>query len=181
MSQEEIAFRNNLKNDVDAIHNRNVRELEIFLGHTPNEKELETAGFTLESALQAAKQYYAEEYPENKNILDLIQNYSDIDADIKLAEIDNDNDAAVALSALLSLATDNAKELALAKMNAGTGMLGMYIYGIAIGIDFDTIFEILTSPAALEISKLMRGNAFNDDPALAIGQVFNYVDKGPGV
>ena len=66
-------------------------------------------------------------------------------------------------------------------MNAGTGMLGMYIYGIAIGIDFDTIFEILTSPAALEISKLMRGNAFNDDPALAIGQVFNYVDKGPGV
>ena len=181
ISQEEIAFRTNLKNDVDAIHNRNVKELEIFLGHTPNEEELETAGFTLESALQAAKQYYAEEYPENKNILDRIQTYSDIDADIKLAEIDNDNDAAVALSALLSLATDNAKELALAKMNAGTGMLGMYIYGIAIGIDFDTIFEILTSPAALEISKLMRGNAFNDDPALAIGQVFNYVDKGPGV
>jgi hypothetical protein len=66
-------------------------------------------------------------------------------------------------------------------MNAGTGMLGMYIYGIAIGIDFDTIFDILTSPAALEISKLMQGNAFDDESTLAIRQVFDYVDKGPAI
>jgi hypothetical protein len=36
---------------------------------------------------------------------------------------------------LLSLATDNAKELALAKLNAGSDMLGMYIFGIVVGAD----------------------------------------------
>ena len=179
ISQEEIAFRNNLKQDVDTIYNRNVREYEMLVGYPPKEEELEEKGITLENALQAAKQYYAQEFPENQRILDSIQTYADIDADVKLAEIDNDSDAAVGLSALLSLATDNAKELALAKMNAGTGMLGMYIYGISIGVDFDTIFDILTSPAALEISKLMRGNSFSGDPNLTINQVFDYVDKGP--
>ena len=82
--------------------------------------------------------------------------------------VNNDVDSAVNLSALLSLATDNAKELALAKMNAGTGMLGMYIYGMAIGVSFDDIFSILTSPVALEISKLIRGNSFTGDPTMMI-------------
>ena len=40
------------------------------------------------------------------------------------------------ISALLSLATDNAKELCLAKLNANAKMAGMYIYGLTIGIPF---------------------------------------------
>jgi hypothetical protein len=64
-------------------------------------------------------------------------------------------------------------------MNAGTGMLGTYIYGLAIGVDFNTMFKILTSPAALEISKLLRGNSFEDDPALMVSQIENYIKNGP--
>jgi hypothetical protein len=85
-----------------------------------------------------------------------------------LNAVNNDVDSAVNLSALLSLATDNAKELALAKLNAGTGTLGMYIYGLSIGVSFDNIFSILTSPVALEISKLIRGNSFTGDPTMMI-------------
>jgi len=85
-----------------------------------------------------------------------------------LNAVNNDVDSAVNLSALLSLATDNAKELALAKLNAGTGTLGMYIYGLSIGVSFDNIFSILTSPVALEISKLIRGNLFTGDPTMMV-------------
>ena len=35
------------------------------------------------------------------------------------------------------------KELRLAKINAGTGMLGMYLYGAAIGMDFDIMNKII--------------------------------------
>jgi hypothetical protein len=44
----------------------------------------------------------------------------------------------------------------------------MYIYGMAIGVSFDDIFSILTSPVALEISKLIRGNSFTGDPTMMI-------------
>ena len=41
------------------------------------------------------------------------------------------------MSALLGLSTDNAKELVLAKINAGTSSIGMYLYGLSIGIPSD--------------------------------------------
>jgi hypothetical protein len=43
------------------------------------------------------------------------------------------------MSALLSLSTDNAKDLALAKINAGTNMMGLYLYGAAIGMNFKVL------------------------------------------
>ena len=44
----------------------------------------------------------------------------------------------------------------------------MYIYGLAIGVSFDEMFDILTSPSALEVSKLMRGNSFTGDRQMMI-------------
>jgi hypothetical protein len=41
------------------------------------------------------------------------------------------------ISGLLSLATDNAKELKLGKLNAGRELAGLYIYGITIGVPID--------------------------------------------
>jgi hypothetical protein len=60
---------------------------------------------------------------------------------------------------LLSLATDNAKELALDKLNAAN-MLGMYIYGITIGVDFKTLADIICSETGLIINEMMGNNSF---------------------
>jgi hypothetical protein len=71
-----------------------------------------------------------------------------------------DEDASVIMSALLSLSTDNAKELCLAKINAGTNMMGMYLYGAAIGMDFEVLNQIIASPLGFTISKLLNNNEF---------------------
>lgn len=93
--------------------------------------------------------------------------------------VDNDQDAALALSALLSLATDNAKELALAKLNAGTNMLGMYIYGLTIGVKFSDISKILMSDIGFQISDMMSGDSFNEEPSMNIQDAFDYFEIGP--
>ena len=77
-----------------------------------------------------------------------------------LSQVTNDNDAALTLSALLSLATDNAKELALSKLNASTKTIGMYIYGITIGMDFKDIAKILMSPTGSIVTSLLEGDVF---------------------
>ena len=190
ISIEENALRNKFKEDVDELTRRRLEEEspELFAelesrltGNELEEAKKQVALNILEECFLVTKQYYEDEYPEYSEILNKIQNYNDIiSPEIRILNaVNNDVDSAVNLSALLSLATDNAKELALAKMNAGTGMLGMYIYGMAIGVSFDDIFSILTSPVALEISKLIRGNSFTGDPTMMIDQAFSYLEKGP--
>ena len=110
--------------------------------------------------------------------INTIQNKALFDA---LSEVDNDTDAALILSALLSLATDNAKELALAKLNAGTKTLGLYVYGISIGMKFDEIADIMMSKVGRTISEVLDSDMFNDDKGIfSVGeQLFNYFKRGP--
>lgn len=97
-----------------------------------------------------------------------------------LASVTNDNDAALVLSALLSLATDNAKELALSKLNAGTKTIGMYIYGISIGMDFRDVAKILMSDVGSIITTLLDNDVFSGrDGYSRVKYVFDYFDKGP--
>lgn len=97
-----------------------------------------------------------------------------------LASVTNDNDSALVLSALLSLATDNAKELALSKLNASTKTIGMYIYGISIGIDFRDIAKILMSDVGSVITNLLDSNVFSGKEGYSrVKYVFDYFDKGP--
>lgn len=99
-----------------------------------------------------------------------------------LRSVDNTKDAALVLSALLSCATDNAKELVLSKINAGADMVGLYIYGIAIGIDFNRIADIMMSKTARVLSKIKNGNIFNNTKDMAfLTNVFDYIDDGPEV
>lgn len=96
-----------------------------------------------------------------------------------LASVDNYNDAALILSAILSLATDNAKELQLAKINAGADMVGMYLYGISVGIDFKTVASIMMSKTARIINRVKTGNVFNNDGGIVfLNGVFDYIEKG---
>lgn len=97
-----------------------------------------------------------------------------------LSRVTTDRDAAIVLSALLSLATDNAKELQLSKLNANTKMVGLYIYGITIGMDFRDIANILMSPTGNVISQLLEGNVFTGNKELTeVTKVFKYFDKFP--
>lgn len=71
------------------------------------------------------------------------------------------SDAANEMSALLGLSTDNAKELVLAKINAGTSSIGMYLYGLSIGIPFEQLYEVMTTPLAFKLTELTKGDSFN--------------------
>lgn len=97
-----------------------------------------------------------------------------------LSQVTNDNDAALTLSALLSLATDNAKELALSKLNASTKTIGMYIYGITIGIDFKDIAKILMSPTGSIVTSLLEGDVFTGKREVSQPvDVFKYFEQCP--
>lgn len=71
-----------------------------------------------------------------------------------------DENAALILSALLSEATDNAKNLNLAKINADENMTPFYTYGITIGMKIEDIAKIMMSPTARMIADIKNGNIF---------------------
>ena len=98
-----------------------------------------------------------------------------------LASVNNDNDASLILSALLSLATDNAKELALSKLNASTKMIGIYIYGITIGMDFKDIAKLLMSPVGTVFNEVANSNVFTGKKGYTKidKNFFKYFEEGP--
>jgi hypothetical protein len=92
----------------------------------------------------------------------------------------NGVDGAVLLSAMLSQATDNAKEGSLGKLNAGQKTLGIYIFGIVLGIPFDELADIMMSPSGRVLSALTEGNSFDKNLGLdSISDGINYVISGP--
>ena len=95
-----------------------------------------------------------------------------------ITQLDQTNDVALTLSALLSLATDNAKELALSKLNAAN-MLGMYIYGISIGMDFSNISKIIASNTGIVIDSLMKEDAITGERGMSMENIFDYIELGP--
>ena len=113
----------------------------------------------------------------NLNFLDIIDAINegkipDIDIDLygfkKLstlmawlqAEADK-NDAALTISGILTLATDNAKELILSKLNATSALVDIYTYLTALGTDTKTIADIMISGSFTYIAKLQEGDLFN--------------------
>ena len=57
----------------------------------------------------------------------------------------------------------NAKELSLSKLNATTKMIGMYTYGLTIGMHFSEITKVLMSPVGDTICDILDGNVFTGD------------------
>lgn len=64
------------------------------------------------------------------------------------------------ISGILTLATDNAKELQLASLNAGKDLAGLYLYGLQIGVPLNDIYETMTSPTAQVLSRIMKSDIF---------------------
>lgn len=71
-------------------------------------------------------------------------------------------DTSVTISALLSAATDNAKELILAKINAGSNLAGIYMYFMMLGVDFQTISNFMKSDTVSLINKLSSDSIFDE-------------------
>lgn len=104
----------------------------------------------------------------NQEVLNLLVSAKDMD------------DQVLALSSLLSLSTDNAKELALSKLNAGINMIGAYIYGITVGKDFREISEMLMSETGEMLRDIIDENTLQDTPGYGkLRKVFDYFEKGP--
>lgn len=93
----------------------------------------------------------------------------------------NDQDFALCLSALLSLATDNAKELALAKLNCDESTMGMWLFATSIGINPQKIFNVMTSPVARIIARESKGNIFIGKSEDSIGYALSFLENGPDV
>ena len=99
-----------------------------------------------------------------------------------LLSVNDDVDAALVLSALLSLSTDNAKELQLSKLNATAEMIGMYIYGISVGIDFRDLARTLMSDTGEMIMKLRSTDTFNDAPVFYnFYSIFEHLEMSPNL
>lgn len=97
-------------------------------------------------------------------------------------DIDQDTDAALTISALLGLSVDNAKELEMFKLNAGTKMLGLYLYGTMIGVPIEQLGQILMSKIGRLTSDLMESNVFTEENGLfSLSNVFNYFNKLTGL
>ena len=67
------------------------------------------------------------------------------------------------ISGILSLATDNAKELKLDQLNAGRDLAGLYLYGVQIGIPIMDIYKTMTSSTAQVVARIMKTNGFTYD------------------
>jgi len=58
------------------------------------------------------------------------------------------------------LATDNAKDPILSKINASPEMIGLYTAGIAMGVNFDRLVDTVMSETGNYIASWISGNVF---------------------
>jgi 3-methyladenine DNA glycosylase Tag len=63
----------------------------------------------------------------------------------------------------LSAATDNAKELILARINSGTNFARMYIFGFIMGFDVDDLVSFMTSDVSEFIDSQANRNVFSNN------------------
>lgn len=99
-----------------------------------------------------------------------------------LQEVDNDNDAFLVKSALLSLATDNTKDPTLPKLNAGPEMLSLYNSGVILGLSVEEIAKLVLSDTGILLSNLTKSNVFNGQKGFKrLTQAIQYLQRPPSV
>lgn len=67
------------------------------------------------------------------------------------------------ISQILSAATDNAKELILAKINAGTNLAKYHLHLVMMGFDLKDIVAFMTSPVVELIDKYSRNDLYKNE------------------
>jgi len=87
------------------------------------------------------------------------------------------SEAALYLSSFTSAATDNAKELLMAKVNANVELASMHIYLMVLGLTPVQIVDIMTSPAAELVVNKLQTNIFYSDKISIPGVVIDDLIK----
>jgi len=72
------------------------------------------------------------------------------------------NQAAISMSAFVSGATDNAKELVMAKINAVVELAGMHLYMFSLGYNEDEVAIFMNSKLGLYISKNLKTSMYDN-------------------
>jgi len=72
-------------------------------------------------------------------------------------------DASLLISSLISLATDNAKELALAKMNASVNLASIHLFLVVMGYDAESVVKFTTSPEFSYLAKKLDSSKFSNN------------------
>lgn len=102
--------------------------------------------------------------------------------DIKqyLANVDQNTDAFIQLSTILSLSTDNAKDPTLSKINCGPDMLGLYTAGIMAGLDIRTLVKLMLSDTGIMLQNVMNGNIVTGDSGFdRVSKALSFLKNGP--
>lgn len=86
-------------------------------------------------------------------------------------------DTALALSAFTSAATDNAKELLMAKVNATVELASMHIYLMTLGFTPKEIVRIMTSDVIKDITDKLESNIFFTDKVSKVANIFEKLEK----
>jgi hypothetical protein len=91
------------------------------------------------------------------------------------------NNAAVLMSSFTSAATDNAKELIMAKINASTKLASMHAYMMALGFTLDQIVEFMTSETSSLIINESTDNIYYDESPKSITGVIDKLKEDPKI
>jgi len=85
--------------------------------------------------------------------------------------------AAILASAFTSAATDNAKELLMAQLNASDKLASMHLYMISLGIKGDQIAEFMNSKVARIVSKELDTNIFINNKVVYVNKILSSLAK----
>lgn len=83
----------------------------------------------------------------------------------QVIDVNSQKDISLVISAVLSAATDNAKELILDKINAGPELAGVYMHLIMKGLPFMDIAKFMISPAINKVVDKSKQNWFTVEKA----------------
>lgn len=101
------------------------------------------------------------------------------DAPVEVLNVTDMNDMSLVISAVLSAATDNAKELILDKINAGPELAGVYMYMIMQGVKFDDIADIMISDVVNKVVAKAKQNWFtSENSGNSIDTAIKYFAEG---
>lgn len=104
--------------------------------------------------------------------------YNDLKAEeLRLSE----TQAALAASGFISGATDNAKELVMAKINAVVDLASMHLYLISLGYSMEDIAIYMNSDLGRFVAKNISGNIFTSTKIITVANLANqYKASHPG-
>lgn len=148
-----LLITNPLTNEVTSVANLDIEDI---LDDLPNTRMLTFNSQEASQIPEIVWGLFKRSYKDGRLVINL---YDGLDI---LRERVNRTDAALVISSIVSAATDNAKELILAKINATPELVDIYTTLTAIGVKFSDIAKLMTSDELQFITKLGESSIFDE-------------------